>query len=81
MRALRNQGGWMMPTSITLLAIMMTVSLATFSFVDTGQERTREQRERESSLNLSEGVLYAQGFKLAQGWPGALDALHRHVPA
>ena len=73
MRALRNQGGWMMPTSITLLAIMMTVSLATFSFVDTGQERTREQRERESSLNLSEGVLYAQGFKLAQGWPGALD--------
>lgn len=67
---LRNEEGWVLVTAIVLLTIMVSVALASFAFVDGGQNRTREQRERESSLNLTEGVLYSQGFALAQKWPG-----------
>ncbi len=67
---LESEEGWVLVTAIILLSIMVSVALASFAFVDTGQQRTREQRERETSLNVTEGVLYSQGFTLAQKWPG-----------
>jgi Tfp pilus assembly protein PilX len=67
-----EEGGWILVTAISLLAIMLVMALASMALVDTQQKRTREQRERESSLNLAEGVLYAQGFQLARKWPGTL---------
>lgn len=67
---LHNEDGWLLVTAISLLAVMLTFSLASYAFVDKNQERTREQRERETSLNVAEGVLYDQGFALAQQWPG-----------
>jgi Tfp pilus assembly protein PilX len=69
---LHSEEGFVLATSIVLMAIMVTVALASYSFVDTGQKRTRDQRERETSLNVTEGVLYSQGFALAQKWPGNL---------
>lgn len=68
---LRNEDGWLLVSSITLLAVMLTISLASYAYIDGNQQRTREQRERETSLNLAEGVLYSQGFALAQQWPGS----------
>jgi Tfp pilus assembly protein PilX len=65
----QGERGWVLVTAISLLAIMMLVALATVSIVDTQQKRTRQQRERESSLNLAETALYEQGFKLGSGWP------------
>ena len=53
---------------------MLVVAFASIAIVDTQQKRTREQRERESSLNLVEGVLYAQGFQLARSWPGTVGS-------
>lgn len=64
----------MLVTAVICLGIMLTITLASFALSDTGQGRSREQRERETSLNLSEGALYAQGFTLAQRWPGSIDA-------
>jgi Tfp pilus assembly protein PilX len=66
-----EERGWVLVTAVSLMTVMMVVALASISLVDTQQKRARQQRERESSLNLAEGVLYAQGFKLAQGWPSA----------
>ena len=39
--------------------------------IDTGTQRTREQRERESALNVDEGVLYAQSLVMQTAWPSA----------
>ena len=67
---LRTDDGSVLVIAISLLAIMLTIGLASYALSDTGQRRAREQRERESSLNLAEAVLYSQGFALASIWPG-----------
>lgn len=67
---LRGEEGSVLVIAIILMSFMLSVGLASFRFVDTQQQRSREQRERETSLNLAEGVLYSQGFALAQRWPG-----------
>ena len=67
---LNNEDGWILVSAISLLAVMLMVALASYSFVDGNQGRTREQRERETSLNLAEGVLFNQGFALGRQWPG-----------
>ncbi len=64
-----GERGWVLLTAMSLLTIMTIVGLATLSIVDTQTKRSREQRERESSLNMAESALYQQGFKLAQQWP------------
>ena len=67
---LGQQEGSALVISISLLAIMLTIGLASYALSDTGQVRAREQREREVALNLAEAVLYSQGFALASAWPG-----------
>jgi type II secretory pathway pseudopilin PulG len=69
-RALHGEEGSVLVIAVVLMSIMLAVGLSSFAFVDTGQDRAREQRERETSLNLTEAVLYSQGFALAQSWPG-----------
>ena len=69
-RRLHDEDGAAIVIAIALLAIMITIGLASFALSDTGQRRSREQRERESALNLAEAVLYSQGFALASTWPG-----------
>lgn len=68
-----GERGWVLLTAMTLLTIMTIVGLATLSIVDTQTKRGRQQRERESTLNLAEAALYQQGFKLAQKWPTVKD--------
>ena len=67
---LRDEDGSILVVAIVLMAVMLTVALSSFAFVDGQQQRATEQRQRESALNLAEGVLYAQGFALARRWPG-----------
>jgi Tfp pilus assembly protein PilX len=68
-RNLKSEDGWVLVSAIVLMAIMLTVGIAAYAFVDTGQKRSRESRERESALSLAEGALYAQGFALTRNWP------------
>lgn len=67
---LQREDGSILAIAIILMAVLLGIGLASFAFVDTGQRRAKEQRVRETSLNLTEGVLYSQGFALAQTWPG-----------
>lgn len=69
---LRGEDGSILLVAIVLMSIMLTVALSSFAFVDGQQQRATEQRQRETALNLAEGVLYAQGFALARNWPGNL---------
>ena len=71
---IRDETGWLLVTSMVLMAIMLSIGLAAVALVDSGQTRSREQRERETSLNLAEGVLYSQTFTLARDWPGSAAA-------
>ena len=68
-RNLNREDGWVLVSAIVLMAIMLSIGLSAFAFVDTGQKRSRESRERESALSLAEASLYAQGFALAKNWP------------
>jgi hypothetical protein len=70
-----REDGWVLASAIVLMAIMLTVGLASFAFVDTGSKRSRESRERESSLSLAEAALYAQGFALTKNWPNPTKQL------
>jgi len=67
---LHDERGWVLVTSMLVLTTMLVIALTSFSLVDRGQKHSYDQRQRESALNLAEGVLYSQGFALAQKWPG-----------
>jgi hypothetical protein len=69
MTLLRRQDGYALVTATILLSIMLMVGLAVVSLGDTQGKRSGEQRIRESSFTLSEGLLFGQGFVLASGWP------------
>jgi hypothetical protein len=78
MTRLRSQDGFAVATALSLLSIMLFIGVATLAAADTGSERAREQRVRESALNLTEGVLYSQGAVLARKWPTTQDATVRY---
>jgi len=65
-----SEAGSILVVAIVLMAVMLGVALSSFAFVDGQQQRAVEQRQRETALNLAEGVLYSQGFALARSWPG-----------
>ncbi len=67
---LGRETGAVLSIAIILTALMLTAAMAALSFVEGQQRRAVEQRQRETSLNLAEGVLYSQGFVLAGTWPG-----------
>src|SRR5215217_9389620 len=74
----RNQDGYALVTATILLSIMLMVGLTVVALGDTQSKRSGEQRIRESSFNLAEGLLFGQGFVLASGWP---DELAKAYPA
>ena len=76
MRARLQDGerGSVLVMSVVCLSAMLVLGLAAFGMVDSGEKRAGEQRQRETSLNLAEAVLYSQGFTLAQAWPGNATA-------
>ena len=72
-RLIEDEGGWVLVTATVLLAVMLSIGLAAMQLVSSDSHRTREQRETESSLNVDEGVLYAQSMVLAQNWPSVAN--------
>ena len=54
--------------AIALMTMMIAVGLAAFSFVDTQQEMSMKERQRESSFNLAEAVLNSSFTLCAAGW-------------
>jgi Tfp pilus assembly protein PilX len=66
---LRSESGWALVTAVVLVTVMVSVGLAAMALVDNQNRQSGNQRQRESSLNLDEGAVYAQGFVLTQNWP------------
>lgn len=72
-KRLGDERGWVLVSATVLTLLMLSIGLAAAGLIDNEQRRTREQRERESALNLDEGVLYAQSLVMANAWPSAPD--------
>ena len=68
-----DERGFAVVTAIVLMALMFGVGLVALKAADSSSKRTREQRVRESTLALDEGVLYAQSLVLATKWANALN--------
>jgi Tfp pilus assembly protein PilX len=66
-----EEGGWALITAVIFMSLMLVIGMTSLGVADFSSTQTRIQRERESSLNLAEGVLLAQSFTLARQWPGA----------
>ena len=62
-----DEQGWVLISATILTLIMLSIALVAAGMIDNGTKRTREQRERESALNVDEGVLYAQSLVLHDG--------------
>lgn len=68
---LRGEDGWVVVTAIVLMSIMLTIGLAAVAFVDTETRNSGKERTQESRLNLTEGVVAAELFRLSRNWPDA----------
>src|SRR4051812_39870102 len=51
------------------MSLLLALGLATLSIIDTQQKQGAQQRLREDSFNLAEGMLYTQSQILARNWP------------
>ena len=71
---MRGEQGWALVTALAALAVLMIIGMTSLRIADAGSNQTRQHREREASLNLAEGVLFAQTFTLARQWPGPRKA-------
>jgi hypothetical protein len=70
-RRLRDERGSTIVTAMMVLFVLLAFATTLASFVDSDQADSRRERERESSFNLTEGVLNAQIYQLSTRWPSA----------
>src|SRR5439155_20055167 len=77
-RRLQREDGYVLVIALILMLIMLGIGLAAFNFVGTEQRASTMERQRESELNLSEGVLAAEAYLLGKNWP---DTAAKSFPA
>lgn len=68
---LSDERGFAVATAIMILAIMISLGLATAAMVDNQSRQTGKGRVKETSFNVGEGVLNAQALQLSETWPGS----------
>ena len=64
-----DEQGWVLISATIITLLMLAVALVAAGLIDNSTHRTREQRERESALNVDEGVLSAQTLVMQTAWP------------
>jgi hypothetical protein len=70
MRMTQERGN-VLVTAMFLIVAMMMIGLAAMSAVDTQTGQSRKERERESTFNLTEGVLTSQTYVLGRNGTGS----------
>ena len=65
----RDEAGSALVVAIIVMALLLTLSLALLTRVDSEQAEGGSQRARESSFQVAEGALNAQVFQLSTRWP------------
>jgi len=73
-RRTAREDGWALVIALTVLLCMMIVGLSAVAMVDTQGTQSGNERVRESSFNLAEGVLNNQAFVLSRNWRGPASA-------
>jgi Tfp pilus assembly protein PilX len=68
---LRREDGWVIVIAMALMIIMLGVGLGIASLADTQIKQSNTDRLRESALNLAEGALTAQQYRLPYDWPSS----------
>ena len=68
-RANTSESGWVLIVAIVVMSLLLGLGLATLALTDTQQKQGRQQRVREDSFNLAEGMLYSTSQLLARHWP------------
>lgn len=72
----QEERGSALIAAILLTAVMMSIGLATASYVDGQQAQSGGERVRESAFNVAESALGAQVFQLSRAtWPTAATPL------
>ena len=79
-RLARSERGSAIILAIVLMTMMVAVGLAAYSFVDTQQQQSVRERQRESSFNLAEAVLNSQSFTLSRRWAGSPSSYATTTP-
>lgn len=70
-RRLSRQDGWALVTAMMVMTTMMFIGLAAIAFVDTESRSSQRERQAEARLNLTEGALASQLYRLSHDWPTA----------
>jgi len=70
---LREESGIALVVAIFVAGLMLMAGLAIVSFADSQTRLTGQERLRENTLTLAEGVLNAQANLLSSGWPETAD--------
>src|SRR3712207_4737999 len=68
---LSDERGYVMIAAVILTTLMVSIGLVAAALIDNGTGLTRQDRERESALNVDEGVLYAQSLVMQTAWPSS----------
>ena len=68
---LHREDGMALMTAMLVMTMMMLFGFALITTVGSQGSDSRRERERESSFQLSEGVLNAQIFQLSTRWPSS----------
>lgn len=70
-KRLAAQDGWAVVTAVVVMALVLGLGLATYSYVAAQETESGVERTRESSFNVAEGALTGQIFALSRRWPAA----------
>jgi Tfp pilus assembly protein PilX len=68
---LNGEAGSAVVTSIMVMAMIVTLGLASYAYVDTQSKMSGNERNRESTFNYGEGVLNSEAFVASSNWPGS----------
>jgi Tfp pilus assembly protein PilX len=75
LRGLDGEAGIAMGTAMMVMALMAVLGAATISLVSTQSLESGKSRTRESTFNLTEGVMNGQIMALSKTWPGSPDGV------
>jgi Tfp pilus assembly protein PilX len=75
-----QEDGWVIVIAMAVMTIMLGVGIAIASVADTQIKLSNTDRVRESALNLAEGALTAQQYRLPYDWPSSTNPYPSQCP-
>lgn len=72
-RTLAAERGSALVTALLVMMLLLIVGMSTLEVVDSQTRESGRERVRESSFQLTEGVLNTQIYLLSRQWPGTLN--------